>query len=125
MTVHGHKEQKGVKKMADKENEVMEDEDEVIVTFVDEDGNEEYYIEEMILEVNGEKFALLVPTCDDEEAEAEHEHHDGCCCEDEADEAFFAKIIINDKGEEEYVMPSDEEFDAACQAYDKLMDEEE
>lgn len=112
--------------MADEEKELMADEEETIVTFVDEDGNEEDYIEEMVLEVDGKQFALLIPICDDEEAETEHEHHDDCCCcEDEADEAFFAKIIINEKGEEEYVMPTDEEFEAACKAYDELMDDEE
>ena len=110
--------------MADKEKEVLDD-DEVVVTFVDEDGNEEYFIEEMVLMVNGERFALLVPTCSDEEVEHEH-HHDGCSCgcEDE-DAAFFAKIIKDENGEDEYVIPSDEEFEAACKAYDELMDSEE
>ena len=111
--------------MSDEEKETMEDDDEVVIVMTDEDGNEFYYREEMILPLNGEKYALLVPTQTDEEAE--HEHEAGCDggCEDEDDAAFFAKIVLDEKGEEEYIEPSDEEFEAVCKAYDKLMEEEE
>ena len=103
-----------------------EDNEEVVVTFVDEDGKEDYFIEEMIIEVNGEKFSLLVPTEGDEVAsEHEHSHECSCHCQEEDDDtAFFAKIVVNEKGEEEYIIPTDEEFEAACKAYDELIDVE-
>ncbi len=113
--------------LSDKEKDTMEDNDEIIVVMTDEDGNEFYYREEMILPVGEDKYALLVPThADDEDA---HEHEDGCgcgCgCEDDEDAAFFAKIVLDEKGEEEYIEPSDEEFEAVCKAYDKLMEDED
>lgn len=111
--------------MADEVKEALED-DEIIVVMTDDEGNEYYYRQEMILPVNGENFALLVPTASDEEVEQNHEHGDGCgCgCEDE-DEAFFAKIVPGEDGEDEYIEPTDEEFDAVCAAYDALVDEED
>ena len=110
--------------MSDKEKEALED-DEIIVVMTDDEGNEYYYRQEMILPVNGENFALLVPTVSDDEAEG-HEHGDGCCCGcDDEDEAFFAKIVPGEDGEDEYIEPTDEEFDAVCAAYDALVDEED
>ena len=65
-----------------------------------------------------------------------HDHHDhegGCCCgrhgahgeEEEEDAAFFAKIVLDENGEETYVEPSDEEFEAVCRAYEELLKDEE
>ena len=106
------------------DEEQMED-DEVIVVMTDDDGNEYYYVQELILEVQGDKYALLVPTCEDEEEEGnchchEHDHED----EDE-DAAFFAKIVLDESGEETYIEPTDEEFEAVLAAYEALMDEED
>ena len=106
------------------DEEQVED-DEVIVVMTDDDGNEYYYVQELILEVQGDKYALLVPTCEDEEEEGnchchEHDHED----EDE-DAAFFAKIVLDESGEETYIEPTDEEFDAVLAAYESLMDGEE
>ncbi|MBQ9378081.1 MAG: DUF1292 domain-containing protein, partial [Schwartzia sp.] len=89
-------------------------------------GNQYYYAQELILQVNGEKYALLVPTVSDEEAEeGEHHHEDGCGCEDEEDAAFFAKIVLDENGEEAYIEPTDEEFEAVCAAYDELLEGED
>ncbi|MBQ7515474.1 MAG: DUF1292 domain-containing protein [Schwartzia sp.] len=112
--------------MPEKEKPALEEagDEEVIIVMTDDDGNEFYYREEMIIPLGDEKFALLVPAESDEEA-AEHDHEGcGCGCEDD-DEAFFAKIVLNEDGEEEYIEPSDEEFEAVCKAYDELMDDEE
>ena len=106
------------------DEEQMED-DEVIVVMTDDDGNEYYYVQELILEVQGDKYALLVPTCEDEEEEGhchchEHDHED-----DDEDSAFFAKIVLDESGEEAYIEPTDEEFEAVLEAYEALMDEED
>ena len=72
--------------------------------------------------VIGEKYALLIGIHEDEE---EHEHGCGCGCEDGDEDVLIAKIVKNEQGEEEYVDPTDEEFDAVQKAYDAIMDEEE
>lgn len=107
--------------MADEEKNVedFEDDDEIIVAITDEEGNESYYAEEMRLTVDGDKYALLIPVGED----AEHdEDSDG---DDEDDDAFFAKIVMDEDGDEAYVEPTDDEFDAVLAAYDALMEEEE
>lgn len=103
--------------MANKHNEEILGDD-VIIEMTDEDGNVFYYVEEMIIPVDGEKFALLVELYDDE-----HEHDEGCDCGCE-DDVVIAKIVINADGEEEYVEPTDEEFEKVQEAYEKLLDEE-
>ena len=108
--------------MSDKEKDVMGDEEEMVVVMTDEDGNEYYYREEMIIPVGDDKYALLIGIHEDGE---EHVHSCGCGCEDDEEDVIIAKIVTNDAGEEEYVEPTDEEFDAVQKAYDQLMDEEE
>ena len=99
------------------------DED-IIVEMTDNEGNVYYYSEEMIIPVGDERFAILVGV-PDEEGEEHHCHcgecGDDCDCED--DDVIIAKIILNEDGEEEYVEPTDEEFEAVQEAYEKLMDE--
>ena len=106
--------------MVDKE--IFEDDGEgVVIEFEDENGEKSYYQEEMILPVGDEKYAILVSI----DVDGEH-HHEGCeCgCEDEPD-AFFAKVVVNDDGEEEYVDITDEEYEKVQEAYEALFDEEE
>lgn len=106
-------------------SEEMEDDDEaIIVEFTDEDGNSYLYEQEMILPVNGEKFALLLGIQEDD-GEAGHSCGCGCGCEEGDDDVLIAKIVVNAEGEEEYVEPTDEEFDAVQKAYDALLTEEE
>ena len=103
--------------MSDKEKD-MQDED-VMVVMTDEEGNEYYYQEEMIIPVGDQRYALLVGIHDDE-----HEHGCGCDCEDDED-VLIAKIVVNEEGEEEYIEPTDEEFEAVQKAYDALVEESE
>lgn len=97
--------------------------DDVLIEMTDEEGNVFYYVEEMIIPVGNDKFALLVEVKDDE-----HEHAEGCdcgecgCCDDDV---IIAKIVVNEDGQEEYVEPTDEEFDRVQEAYEKILDEEE
>lgn len=92
--------------------------DDVLIEMTDEDGNVFYYVEEMIIPVDGENFALLVEVKDDE-----CDCGDECCCCDE--DVIIAKIVINADGEEEFIEPTDEEFEKVQAAYEKLLDEEE
>lgn len=102
--------------MADKENDVQDDG--VVVVMTDDEGNEYYYEEEMIIPVGEEKYALLVGIHNEDD---EHEHCGcGCGCEDEDEDVLIAKIVKNDEGEEEYIEPTDEEFEAVQKAYDAL-----
>lgn len=103
--------------MTDKREEFLEDD--VLIEMTDAEGNVFYYVEEMIIPVDGENFALLVEVKDD------HEHSEGCDCGCEDDDVIIAKIVVNEDGEEEYIEPTDEEFAKVQEAYEKLLDEEE
>ena len=88
------------------------------IVFTDEDGQEYNYYQEMILPVNGDEFAMLVPL-----PEEGNEHGCDCGCED--DEACFAKIVRDEKGETVYAVPTDEEFEAVQKAYDAIFEDDE
>ena len=90
--------------------------DDVLIEMTDEDGNVFYYVEEMIIPIDGENFALLV------EVKDEHDCGDDCDCDDDV---IIAKIIVNADGEEEFIEPTDEEFEKVQEAYEKILDEEE
>ena len=102
----------------DKRNEELL-EDDVLIEMTDEDGNVFYYSEEMIIPVDGVNYALLV------EVKDEHEHGAGCDCGCEDDDVIIAKIVTGANGEDEYIEPTDEEFEKVQAAYEKLLDEEE
>ena len=86
--------------------------DDILVEMTDTDGNVFLYSEELIIPVDGENFALLIAIHEDDEEIFEDD-----------DEVIIAKIILNEDGEEEYIEPTDEEFERVQQAYEKLMDE--
>jgi len=103
--------------MAKRNEEILDDD--FLIEMTDAEGNVFYYSEEMIIPVDGENFALLV------EVKDEHEHGEGCDCGCEDDDVIIAKIVVNADGEEEYIEPTDEEFEKVQEAYEKLLDEEE
>lgn len=108
--------------MAEFDNDGLNEiEDELVVVVTDEDGNEFYYREEMILPVDGKKFAILVPLSN--EGDCEDESCD--CCEGDDTDVFVARIDIDENGEEVYVDPTDEEFDAVLSAYEEAVEEED
>lgn len=88
---------------------VVDFDDGIVVEMTDADGNVFLYSEEMIIPVDGENFALLIAIHDDDE----HFHDEECDCGCEDDEviAIIAKIVVNENGEEEYIEPTDEEFE--------------
>lgn len=105
--------------MAD--DELLEEDDYVIVEITDDDGNVYNYVQEMIIPVGEENYALLVPLRDDFE-----EHEDGCDCGcEEEDEVIITKIIEDENGETLYVEPTDEEFDKVQEAYESMFDDED
>ena len=89
-------------------NELNELEEVIIVTATDDDGNEVDYQEVQRLEIDGKVFALLVEVTDGEE--------------DDDGDAIVARVDQED-GEDVYVAPTDEEFDAANAAFDELFSE--
>ena len=97
------------------EHEELHDED-VIVVMTNEDGDELYYREEMIIPIGEERFAVLIALTASSEEELESA--------EEGDEATIAKIVTED-GEDIYTDPTDEEFDAVRRAYELLAEEEE
>lgn len=114
--------------MTDKRNDDFF-EDDVLVEMTDEEGNVFYYVEEMIIPVDGVNFALLVEWHGDHDhCDHDHEHGCGCGCDcdcDCDDDVIIAKIVPGADGQDEYVEPTDEEFDKVQAAYEKLLDEAE
>lgn len=80
----------------------------IIVTATDDDGNEVDYQEVQRIDLDGKVFALLVEVTDGEE--------------DDDGDAIVARVDVED-GEDVYVAPTDEEFDAANAAFDELFSE--
>ncbi len=109
--------------MADEK--LNEPEDGMVVVMTDEDGNEYYYEEEMIIPVGEDKYALLVGIHTEDEEEHDHECGCGCGCEEGDEDVIIAKIVVDENGEEEYIEPTDEEFELVQKAYDALLEEEE
>lgn len=94
-------------------------EENVLVEMTDAEGNTFLYSEELVIQVDGDDYAFLIPVCEDEEG---HIHEDCDCCDDEV---IIAKIVINEDGEEEYIEPTDEEFEKVTAAYDELMSDDD
>ena len=115
--------------MADEKNFVEEDLDEefgdVVVEMTDEDGNSYFYTEEMIIPVGNDNYALLVEITehDHEHCDHHHEHeHEGCDCGCEDGDVIIAKIVKDENGEDMYIEPTDEEFEAVQKAYEEMME---
>ena len=103
--------------LTDKREELPDDD--FLVEMTDDKGNVFYYVEEMIIPVDGVNFALLV------EVKDEHTHGADCDCGCDDDDVIIAKIVVGADGQEEYVEPTDEEFDKVQAAYEKLLDEDD
>ena len=91
-----------------------------VVVIEDENGAELYYEEDMVIEHDGKRFAILISLPPEEadakpcgcgDADCEHDHG-----QDEP-EVIIARIEEED-GEDVYVAPTDEEFDAVLAIYE-------
>lgn len=105
------------------DEEFFDEGEDIIVEMTDDEGNVYRYAEEMIIPVGEKKFAILVEMLDEGE---EHDHHCHCGeCGDDCDcaegDVIIAKIVLNEDGEEEYIEPTDEEFEEVQAAYEQLM----
>lgn len=102
-----------------KELEEIHEHDEAIVVMTDEEGNESYFIEDVVIPIGKDTFVLLVSITEDEFESGEISEQ-----EDETKNVFVAKIQveIDENGNEEtvYVDPSEEEFQAFQIAYEAL-----
>ena len=101
-----------------------EAEENLIVEMTDEEGNVYLYEEEMIIPIDDKKFALLVALPYDTEEDEGHHHDHGCDCGCEEEDVIIAKIVTNEDGEEEYIEPTDEEFEMVRNAYNDFFSDE-
>lgn len=95
-------------------NEEILDEENIVVEFQDDDGNSLYYQQEMIIPVDGVDFALLVGINVENDESF-----------DEEENVIIAKIVKDENGEDEYVDPTDEEFEMVQAVYNEMCDAEE
>lgn len=92
-------------------NEEILDEENIVVEFQDDDGNSLYYQQEMIIPVDGVDFALLVGINVENDESF-----------DEEENVIIAKIVKDEDGEDEYVDPTDEEFEMVQAVYNEMCD---
>ncbi len=100
--------------MEKKDEKLLETEDqEAVVVITDAEGNETYYLEEMVIPMDQKNFALLtqIPGEDDTDPD------------DEEDNVIIARVDFDENGEPVYLDPTDEEFEAVRKAYEEIMDE--
>ena len=95
-------------------NEEIMDEENIVVEFQDDAGNSLYYQQERIIPVDGVEFALLVGLNVENDESF-----------DEEENVIIAKIVKDENGEDEYVDPTDEEFEKVQAVYNELCDAEE
>ncbi len=95
-------------------------EDLEVVVMTDEEGNEHHYYEDMIVPLGDKKFAVLVSLEDVEGCDCDEED-----CDCEGPEVFIARIEIDEAGDEIYVDPTDEEFEAVLKICEEMEDEED
>lgn len=82
------------------------------ITLVDEEGEEHQFVLLNVVEMDGAKYAVMVP---------EEEYSD-----DEEQEAFVFRIETDEDGEEILVnIEDDEEFAKVCELLDEIMAEED
>lgn len=86
-----------------------------VVTFTDDEGHETHYEEDMVINYDGKRFAVLV-SLPPEDCEP------GCKCHEEP-EAIISRIDTED-GEDVYVDPTEEEFEAVLAIYEDVFVEE-
>ncbi|WP_432643155.1 DUF1292 domain-containing protein [Acidaminococcus sp.] len=100
--------------MAKEEKDLLQTEDqEAVVVITDEQGNESYYLEEMVIPMDNKNFALLTQVPEDDDTDPD----------DAEDNVIIARMDFDDNGDPVYLDPTDEEFEAVRKAYEEIMDE--
>lgn len=83
-------------------------EDPVIVTITGPDGKDQDFAEDVVIPYDGKNFAVLVSIPESEEDESDPE-------------IILARIDTDEEdGEAVYVPPTDEEYDAVAEIYEKM-----
>lgn len=96
--------------------EELEDEGAEVIEATDADGNVSYFMVEFVYAVGKQQYAVLCPLDD------EGELIDG---DEDEDCGIIAKIVFDENGEPCYVAPEEDEFEAALEEYNKIIEEEE
>lgn len=100
--------------MEKKDEKLLETEDqEAVVVITDEEGNETYYLEEMVIPMDQKNFALLTQIPEEDDTDPDEEE----------DNVIIARVDFDENGEPVYLDPTDEEFEAVRKAYEEIMDE--
>ena len=100
--------------MEKKDEKLLETEDqEAVVVITDAEGNETYYLEEMVIPMDQKNFALLTQIPEEDDTDPD----------DEEDNVIIARVDFDENGEPVYLDPTDEEFEAVRKAYEEIMDE--
>lgn len=95
-----------------------------ILTLVDEEGKEHRFVLLNVVEMEGKKYAVMVP---DETGDGHIHDHDHACEECGSDEeAVVFRIETDENGDEILVdIEDDEEFAKICDLLDEMMLEED
>ncbi|MCR4962991.1 MAG: DUF1292 domain-containing protein [Firmicutes bacterium] len=81
-----------------------------LITLIDEEGMEHQFAVEAFLDLDDEKYAVLLPVCD----------------EYDTDEAVIMRFGVDENGEEVlYDIDSDEEWEKVADAYDEISAEDD
>jgi uncharacterized protein YrzB (UPF0473 family) len=110
------------------EQDFNEDPDEKLVTLVDEDGEEQDFIVIDTIELEGSRYAVLLPAenveIDDEFDEDEVEDDEDE--DDDEGEAIILKFMTDEEGNEMLIdIEDDEEWDKVADAWEKMVNEED
>lgn len=92
----------------------FDEEDMPIIEMEDENGNKAYYGVDMVIPMEKNNFAILVGIILDEKGEFK---------DVDEENLVISRIEFDENGEEVYVAPTDEEFEAAREAYEKMVEE--
>jgi uncharacterized protein YrzB (UPF0473 family) len=100
-------------------------EEDLIVVMTDDEGNEYYYREELIIPVGEKRFAILVPIDTEEECGCDDAACACGCADEEETDVYIARIDTDENGEDIYIDPTDAEFEQVLKAYDELLSDED
>ena len=92
--------------------------EEEVITLVDEDGAEHDFEVIDVIEVDGEKYAILLPVAEEEDGAGGDEEESG--------EAIILKFAVDDDGNELLVdIEDNEEWEKVADAWEEMLAEED
>ncbi len=107
---HSEKEVDWVAEDKKPNGDLLNDEEEEIITLTDEDGNEHEFVVVDVIEVDSHEYAILLPIDTEEDEEAE---------------AVILRLEKDSEGDDVHVdIDSAQEWEKVAQAYEELLDED-